>query len=207
MCARGAWPAYRCGRSGSPDGDAIAGQIGRECCKGMHDRIWAGVLVALAVGDQQAISDETSGPFPPPWHRASGRHLGHHRISVGVAWSCREACLASQPMQPHLPSSTSPDCRRAECEPMPCFRRNGRIGATQPDHAAGRRGGGCWASSRPQAVLGWAVMVVDGRPWAVLSPGFWLSFGAVAVLLYISSGRLGGLAGWRGLMRASWRSP
>ena len=28
-------------------------------------------------------------------------------------------------------------------------------------------------------------------PWAVLAPGFWLSFGAVAVLLYIGTGRLG----------------
>lgn len=32
------------------------------------------------------------------------------------------------------------------------------------------------------------VLLLD--PWAVLAPGFWLSFGAVAVLLYIGSGRL-----------------
>jgi competence protein ComEC len=34
-----------------------------------------------------------------------------------------------------------------------------------------------------------AVVLID--PWAVLAPGFWLSFGAVAVILYVSLGRIG----------------
>ena len=34
-----------------------------------------------------------------------------------------------------------------------------------------------------------AVTLLD--PWAVLSPGFWLSFGAVAIILYVSAGRIG----------------
>ena len=45
-----------------------------------------------------------------------------------------------------------------------------------------------WAMSR---VLAWALLLVlllD--PWAVLAVGFWLSFGAVAVLLYAASARL-----------------
>ncbi|HKU72212.1 MAG TPA: DNA internalization-related competence protein ComEC/Rec2, partial [Burkholderiales bacterium] len=33
------------------------------------------------------------------------------------------------------------------------------------------------------------VVLID--PWAVLAPGFWLSFGAVAVILYVSLGRIG----------------
>jgi competence protein ComEC len=33
------------------------------------------------------------------------------------------------------------------------------------------------------------VLLVD--PWAVLSPGFWLSFGAVAIILFVSSNRAG----------------
>lgn len=33
------------------------------------------------------------------------------------------------------------------------------------------------------------VVVLD--PWAVLAPGFWLSFGAVAVILYVTAGRIG----------------
>jgi len=33
-----------------------------------------------------------------------------------------------------------------------------------------------------------AVVLID--PWAVISPGFWLSFGAVAIILYVSTGRI-----------------
>ena len=37
------------------------------------------------------------------------------------------------------------------------------------------------------ALLG--VLIPD--PWAVLSPGFWLSFGAVAIILYVTANRIG----------------
>lgn len=42
-----------------------------------------------------------------------------------------------------------------------------------------------------------AVVVLD--PWAVLAPGFWLSFGAVAAIFYVTAGRIAAphwLAGW-----------
>lgn len=39
------------------------------------------------------------------------------------------------------------------------------------------------------------VVVLD--PWAVLAPGFWLSFGAVAVILYANMGRVRKERGWR----------
>lgn len=39
------------------------------------------------------------------------------------------------------------------------------------------------------------VLLID--PWAVLGAGFWLSFGAVAVILYANLGRVGEGAGWR----------
>ncbi|WP_301102095.1 DNA internalization-related competence protein ComEC/Rec2 [Propionivibrio sp.] len=39
------------------------------------------------------------------------------------------------------------------------------------------------------------VLVLD--PWAVLATGFWLSFGAVALLLFVGSARLGEARGWR----------
>lgn len=35
------------------------------------------------------------------------------------------------------------------------------------------------------------LVVVLLDPWAVLAPGFWLSFGAVAVIMYVSVGRIG----------------
>ena len=46
------------------------------------------------------------------------------------------------------------------------------------------------------------VVLVD--PWAVLWPGFWLSFGAVAVILYAGAGRIGpAQPGVRGTLRAA----
>jgi competence protein ComEC len=46
--------------------------------------------------------------------------------------------------------------------------------------------------TRPTVALAWAlfgVLLLD--PWAVLAPGFWLSFGAMAVILWVTVGRVG----------------
>ncbi len=55
------------------------------------------------------------------------------------------------------------------------------------------------------------VVVILFDPWAVLWPGFWLSFGAVAVILYAGAGRAAQLrpqSGWRtalqGALRTQW---
>jgi predicted membrane metal-binding protein len=49
----------------------------------------------------------------------------------------------------------------------------------------------------------WALAVVlVWDPWATLTPGFWLSFGAVGLLLYIGVGRIGGASKWREALRA-----
>ncbi len=41
-------------------------------------------------------------------------------------------------------------------------------------------------------------------PWAVIAPGFWLSFSAVALLGYVSNGRLKAASWWREAMRGQW---
>ncbi len=54
----------------------------------------------------------------------------------------------------------------------------------------------------PSRVLALALLVVLAvDPWAVLSAGFWLSFGAVAVILAVLGGRVAASAGWRGALR------
>lgn len=45
------------------------------------------------------------------------------------------------------------------------------------------------------------VLVLD--PWAVLATGFWLSFGAVALLLFVGTSRVGETRGWRATL-AQW---
>ncbi len=41
-------------------------------------------------------------------------------------------------------------------------------------------------------------------PWAVIAPGFWLSFSAVALLAYVSNGRLKAASLWREAVRGQW---
>jgi competence protein ComEC len=51
----------------------------------------------------------------------------------------------------------------------------------------------------------WALAVVLAwDPWAMLAPGFWLSFGAVGVLLYAGVGRIGAGSALGAAVRAQW---
>lgn len=47
-----------------------------------------------------------------------------------------------------------------------------------------------------------AVVLYD--PLAVLAPGFWLSFGAVALIAFTLAGRIGRLSAWQSLLRINW---
>lgn len=54
-------------------------------------------------------------------------------------------------------------------------------------------------------VLAYALFVVVLLdPWAVLAPGFWLSFGAVAFMAFALGGRLGVVAWWISAVRSQW---
>ena len=48
----------------------------------------------------------------------------------------------------------------------------------------------------------WVVLILD--PWAVMAPGFWLSFGAVAVLAFAMSGRLRPAHWWHSTLQTQW---
>ncbi|VXC03097.1 Competence protein ComEC [Pseudomonas sp. 8AS] len=52
-------------------------------------------------------------------------------------------------------------------------------------------------------LLAWILLLLV-EPLAVLQAGFWLSFGAVAVLALVFSGRLGGWSWWQVWWRAQW---
>jgi len=54
-------------------------------------------------------------------------------------------------------------------------------------------------------VLAWALLaVVVLDPWAVLSPGFWLSFGAIAIIMLVSVGRIGKVHWFTGWAQVQW---
>ena len=58
------------------------------------------------------------------------------------------------------------------------------------------------APSRLLAAALAAVVLID--PWAALAPGFWLSFGAVAALLFAGMAGQGPKPAWRTWIRAQW---
>jgi competence protein ComEC len=57
----------------------------------------------------------------------------------------------------------------------------------------------------PAQVLALAVLItVMADPMCVLAPGFWLSFGAVAVIMYVTLGRLTPQPWWRNWAHVQW---
>ncbi len=58
------------------------------------------------------------------------------------------------------------------------------------------------AISRALAIAVLVVVIVD--PWAVIAPGFWLSFGAVALIAYITVGRLKPLSAFKTALHTQW---
>ncbi len=57
----------------------------------------------------------------------------------------------------------------------------------------------------PVTVLLWALfLVVSWDPWATQSASFWLSFGAIAVILWITVNRLSTVQGWKQWFRIQW---
>lgn len=173
---------------------------------GMQGNEWAGVLVALAVGDQQAIDERQWDRF----RRLGIVHLvvisGLHITLVGglayllAAWIWRHT---RGPL--HLPVQRFATLGGALAASTYALLAGMGVSVQRSlimllvvavAHFLARR-------VRTATVLGWAgllVLVID--PWAVLAAGFWLSFGAVAVLMYISSGEIAGLTGWRAMVRA-----
>jgi competence protein ComEC len=164
--------------------------------RALPDQPYAGVLVALAVGDQQAIAPELWRLFA-----ATGiTHLmsisGLHVTMLGgiVAWLVAALWRRS----PRLPLLW-PTQKAAALAGftgafgyallagfgVPAQRTLYMLGVLAVAMLSGR------AVAAPH-ILGTALLLVlllD--PWAVLAAGFWLSFGAVALLFYIAHGRLG----------------
>lgn len=172
-----------------------------------HD--YAGVLVALAVGDQRAIDGGQWQLFA----RTGLSHLmsisGLHVTMVAALgawlvsffWRRRPALMLRLPAQKAAAAAgwatAFAYCLLAGFG-VPAQRTLTMLTVVALALWLGRAASG----SRVLALALLAVLLLD--PWAVLSAGFWLSFGAVALLFFVSAGRLAPrhwLAEWG---RAQW---
>jgi competence protein ComEC len=156
---------------------------------------YSGVLVALAIGDQSGIDDHAWTVF----NRTGIGHLvsvsGLHvtvfaLFAGGLAFAIVRRMTF---MTSHIPARKIAAAAglAASCgyvllagAEVPAQRTLAMLAVSSLGLWLGRPGTGAlvwsWALG---AVLAW-------DPWAVLSPGFWLSFFAVGLLIYVGSGRL-----------------
>jgi competence protein ComEC len=171
---------------------------------------YAGVLIALAIGDQRAIPEAQWSVF----NRTGITHL----VSISGLHVTVFATLAGT-----LAFALARRCTRLTSR-MPARKVAAAVGALAAFGYVLLAGAevpavrtfvmllvgavGLWLGRPGTALLVWlwslaAVLAWD--PWAGLAPGFWLSFGAVGLLLYAGSGRLRATAranGWE-RMRAA----
>ena len=168
---------------------------------------YAGVLIALAVGDQRAIPDEQWEIF-----RNTGvAHLisisGLHVSMVGlmVAWLIGKIWRRSPRRLLRWPAAKA--AATAGLIAAAGYAVLAGLGIpTQRSLimlavvALALLGGREVVGSRVLALALLCVLLFD--PWAVLSAGFWLSFGAIGILMYLAGGRLAQASGWRTAVRS-----
>ena len=168
---------------------------------------WAGILVALAVGDQRAIQGDLWTTF----NRTGTTHLmsisGLHvtmfaalfGLLTGAVWRRVPALALGLPAQK---AALFAGCLAALFYALlagfavPAQRTLYMLLVAALAMASGR----IVAPSRTLCLALLVVLLID--PWAVLAAGFWLSFGAVGALLYIGSASVGEAGGWREKIRA-----
>lgn len=172
----------------------------------------AGIIAALAVGDQGAIARDDWDMF-----RVTGvAHLmsisGLHVTlfawvaAGGVGWAWRRVPLAML----HVPAPLAARWGGLLLATLyasvagwgvPAQRTLWMVAAVACVRQMGRR----WPQPHIWIAAGWVVIVSD--PWAMLQPGFWLSFVAVGLLIAAEPVRgAGSRAGWRAAAASGLRA-
>ncbi|OIR07207.1 ComEC family competence protein [mine drainage metagenome] len=185
--------------------EAIRGRI----FAALPEAPYAGVLVALAVGDQQAIGSGQWQLFA----RTGITHLMsisglHVTMLAGLAYLLMSWLWRKSPaLMLRLPAQKAAVIGGFFAALGYCLLAGFAVPAQRTLYmlavvAIALLTNRHTSVSRVLALALLLVLLVD--PWAVLAAGFWLSFGAVAVLFYADSGRLG-VGHWLGSWaRAQW---
>lgn len=189
--------------------ERIRQEIQQRFAKILSDHIYAGVLMTLATGDQHAISHEQWQIFT----RTGTNHLmaisGLHITMVStmvfaiVYWLWR--------WSPHL-VLWLPARRVAAIAGLTIalgytLLSGFAIPAQRAFYMLAVVAIAIWRGRSTSAtmVLAWALLlVVVLDPWSTLSPGFWLSFGAIAIIMLVTVGRIGQMHWLTGWVRVQW---
>lgn len=171
----------------------------------MPDAPYVGVLTALAIGDQRSIPSTQWQLF----NRSGITHLvsisGLHVTMVAAlfAWLVNVAWRRSVRLMLWLPAQMAA-VAGGWCAALayallagfeiPAQRTVYMLSVVALTLWSGRHFG----VGRTLLLALFVVLALD--PWAVLATGFWLSFGAVAVLLFVGATQVGEARGWRPLV-------
>ena len=174
---------------------------------------YAGVIVALVVGDQRAIDQDDWTIF----NRTGIGHLisisGLHVTMVAglaalmASWLWRRSFFTEAQLPLRLPSQKVAALTGAATALLYVLLAGFGVPAQRTLYMLAVVALALWTGRLTSVshVLCLALgVVVLLDPWAVLAPGFWLSFGAVALILYAGVGRTyRTVTPWRGALAAA----
>ncbi|MFC0251779.1 DNA internalization-related competence protein ComEC/Rec2 [Massilia consociata] len=173
----------------------------------LEGKPYAGVIVALVIGDQRGIAQSDWDVF----NRTGIGHLvsisGLHVTMVAslgawaISWLWRRSFFVAGAALPlHLPAQKAAALAGAGVALLYVLLAGFGVPAQRTFYMLAAVALGLWCGrvvtlSHLLCLALIVVVVLD--PWAVLGAGFWLSFGAVAVILYANLGRVQAGQGWR----------
>ncbi len=156
---------------------------------------YAGVIVALVVGDQRAIaqSDWTVFNRTGIGHLVSISGLHVSMLAALGAWLVFRAWQLRPGWCARLPAHKAAAAAGTTVALIYCLLAGFGVPAQRTLYMIGTVGFALWTGrlssvSRVLCIALVIVVVID--PWAVTGSGFWLSFAAVASIFYVSAGRL-----------------
>lgn len=183
--------------------------IAQHMRRALNGEAYAGVLLALAIGDQHAIPQDQWRVF----FRTGVNHLMsisglHVTLFASLLFVVAQALWRrSAALTQRLPARKAALLFGVAGALAYTLLTGFQVPAQRTLYMLAVVAIAVWFDrlSAPSRVLAWAllaVLLLD--PWAVLAPGFWLSFGAVALIFYIATHRIAPPAAWLQAVRVQW---
>jgi len=202
-------PAQACPGEARAVLDRVRNAIRQRLADILGDASHAGVVIALAVGDQNAIPDAEWALFRTTGvthlMSISGLHvtLLASLVFMAAQWGWRRTPALAMRLPARIVAAglgllTAVAYVALAGFGIPAQRTLYMLAGVALSLAAGR----LHSPSRILAAALALVVLID--PWAALSPGFWLSFGAVAALFFAGAGRLRQPSLWLAWLQTQW---